>query len=448
MNLNNPETPARLPRSGSPVPGVDAAVRVLCADWLFPVASPPIREGAVAVGGGAILGVGRRREIRAAFPGGAVWELEGSALLPGLVNCHTHLELGPLPAVRGGGSHVDFLLAVIAARRAAGPAGGAGAAAAAAMRLLASGITAVGDVSSAGTSLDPLRRAGLRGVVYRELLGVDPAATAVRMEAARQDLARLRAAAAGSRIAVGLSPHSPYGVSGDLFAACQGVWEEAPLPIAIHAAESVEETAFIRTGGGAIADRLYPAVGGPVPPAGGRAASPVAYLEAVGALAWRPLLVHAVHVDEADIARMARAQVAVAHCPRSNARLAGGRSPVAALRAAGIPVGLGTDSLASVETLELWDEMRAALAGQAGALSPEAVLAMATLEGARALGLGRLAGSLEAGKRADLVAVEARGLSPADPTGGLLAAGRGEDVRTVWVEGEARYVRAGEPGCR
>jgi 5-methylthioadenosine/S-adenosylhomocysteine deaminase len=137
----------------------------------------------------------------------------------------------------------------------------------------------------------------------------------------------------------------------------------------------------------------------------------------------------------------------VAHCPRSNARLSDGVAPVAEFLAHGIPVGLGTDSLASVPTLDLWDEMRAAAAGRAGRLTPSQVLEMATLGGARALGLGDQAGSLTIGKRADLIAVSARAVTTSDPVGSLVAGTRGEDVLLSLVDGEVRHSRLGEIPC-
>jgi len=173
----------------------------------------------------------------------------------------------------------------------------------------------------------------------------------------------------------------------------------------------------------------------------------VAYLAGLGVLAWRPLLVHAVHVDEADCRTMTRCGVRVAHCPRSNARLSRGVAPVPRLLEHGIPVGLGTDSLASASSLDLWDEMRAALAAHAGRLDPSAALEMGTLGGARALGMADRVGSLEAGKDADLIAVAARGVRAADPVGSLVAEVQGQDVLLSLIAGEIRYNRTEVVAC-
>jgi 5-methylthioadenosine/S-adenosylhomocysteine deaminase len=194
---------------------------------------------------------------------------------------------------------------------------------------------------------------------------------------------------------------------------------------------------------------------------------PVEYVAAAGALSPDTLVIHAVEVDEAEVAILAASGAAVAHCPRSNARLRCAAAPVAELLQAGVIVGLGTDSLASNDSLDMFAEMRAALAvahGRAAAgsaagfgavpapLSPEQVFRMATLEGARALGWGSLTGTLEAGKSADLIAVRlpagpasaavpAPGASPLDAlVGGASAA----DVRLTMVAGSVVF-SAGVP---
>jgi cytosine/adenosine deaminase-related metal-dependent hydrolase len=207
----------------------------------------------------------------------------------------------------------------------------------------------------------------------------------------------------------------------------------------MHVAESREEAEYLGTGGGDIPGRLYPAVGAGAPPRSGAARSPVAYLEALGALPPACLVVHAVHVDDADCRALRRQGAAVAHCPRSNAALAGGAAPVPALLAHGIPVGLGTDSLASADSLDLWDEMRAAR--DAHGLPAGAVLRMATLGGAEALGVHAEVGTLEAGKRADLIAVSVGALGSREPEAVLLADTRGADLLLSLVDGECRVCR-------
>jgi 5-methylthioadenosine/S-adenosylhomocysteine deaminase len=420
--------------------------RLLLAPWVFPVGRPPIRDGAVAIRGGAIAGVGTRREVLAARPGARGLDLGTVALLPGLVNCHTHLELSGPPIDAPGGSFARWLIAVIRQRQQTPLAAQEAQAEANACALLASGTTAVGEVSSTGQSLAPLLRVGLRGIFYREILGLAPAEAPARAETAQGDLERLGEAARGSLFRIGLSPHSPYSLSEELLAACGALVRAEALPCCIHAAESTEEVILVSGGDGPLPGWLYPAVS-QAPPPRRPARTPVAYLDALGTLEGGPLLIHAVHVDGEDRRRMAAHGVCVAHCPRSNRVLSGGVAPVPAYLQEGIPVGLGTDSLASAPTLDLWDEMRAALAIHAGRLTPVDVLEMATLGGARALGLAGQVGSLEAGKRADLVAVPATGIAPSDPAGSLIAGTRGADVLLTMVEGRILHRRIESEPC-
>lgn len=419
--------------------------RVLTARWVFPVSSPPIVDGAVAIQEGRITALGPSAVVLALCSGASRLHLPEAALLPGLVNCHTHLELSGLSSPMADGPFAAWLVALIEQRRLTPVAAQAAAALAGARQLIQSGTTCVGEVSSAGQSLAALRSVGLRGVVYREILGLAPEEAEARRDAAEAELRHMQEAVGGGLLRVGLSPHSPYSLSEELFRACGTIIHRSCLPCCIHAAESAEEVEFLATGQGAIADRLYPAVGCFMPPPRRRARTPIEYLDGVGALAWRPLLIHAVHVDGADIRRMVGCGVSVAHCPRSNARLSNGMASVADFLAQGIPVGLGTDSLASVPTLDLWDEMRAA--GQTGHLSPSQILEMATLGGARALGLADQVGSLSVGKRADLIAVPARAVTASDPVGSLLGGTRGNDVILSLVEGEVRHHRLMEAPC-
>jgi 5-methylthioadenosine/S-adenosylhomocysteine deaminase len=287
---------------------------------------------------------------------------------------------------------------------------------------------------------------GLRGILYREVLGLAPGAASVRAEAVRDDLAHMGRAAGGSLLRIGLSPHSPYSLSEEQFAECHALVHGAALPCCIHAAESPDEVVLVSGGDGPLPGLLYPAVA-QAPPPRRRAATPVAYLGALGVLDGGLLLIHAVHVDGEDRRRMASHGVRVAHCPRSNAHLSGAVAPVPALLGEGIPVGLGTDSLASASTLDLWDEMRAALAVHDGRLTPAEVLEMGTLGGARALDLAGQVGSLEAGKRADLVAVPADGFAPSDPVGSLIAGTRGAAVLLTMVEGRILHRRIETEPC-
>jgi 5-methylthioadenosine/S-adenosylhomocysteine deaminase len=166
----------------------------------------------------------------------------------------------------------------------------------------------------------------------------------------------------------------------------------------------------------------------------------VAYLHGLGVLDPECLLIHTVHLTEEDLDILAKSDVKIAHCPRSNAHLGVGQAPLKALLDRGIPTGLGTDSLASNQSLSLWDEVRFAHRAHGGLLSPEEWITMATLGGAQALGLDREIGTLEPGKRADLTAVTL-GKPGADPYEYLLDEASPEKVRLTMVDGVSLFER-------
>lgn len=390
--------------------------RLLSAPWVLPVEGPPIPDGALLVADGRIEAVGPRSALRGAAADAPEEAFPGAALLPGLVNVHTHLELsglrGALPEGRG---FLPWVLDLIERKRTldapwyrASVLAGIGA-------LLRAGTTCVGEVTSAGVSPALLRESGLRGVIYWEVLGPDPAeAEAVAAKAAAA-VAALAALLRGSPLTVGLSPHALYSTTPALRAALRRLREIGPWPAAIHAAESREEVDFVREGVGPLWEGLLKPLGVPEPE--GHRVGPLALLEAEGWLTPGTVVIHAVQAEAADAARLARTGTAVACCPRSNATLGVGVPPLSALHRAGVRLGLGTDSLASVPSLSLWDEVRAARP-----LFPELAardwLRMVTLGGAEVLGLADRTGSLTPGKEADCIAV--RVPAGEDPEGLLL----------------------------
>jgi 5-methylthioadenosine/S-adenosylhomocysteine deaminase len=417
---------------------------LLIADWVVPVSAPPLADGGLWVKDGVIGAVGPAAELRARFPDDAAEVFPGCALLPGLVNAHTHLEYSAFRGFARPGGFGAWMLRLLLARRKLSPADYEAAAVWGAHECLRSGVTSVADCSYEGRAVARAAgAAGLRARVYQEVFGVDDAALPDVMEGLERRLDRLRAEA-GPLLEVGVSPHAPYTVSARLYREAARFARRAGLRLATHLAESPAEVEMLARGGGAIARayRLARVGGGGWAPPG---VSPVRYVAQAGALGPTTLAVHAVQVDGDDIALLAASGAAVAHCPRSNLRLRCGAAPVAALRREGVTVALGTDSLASNEDLDLFAEMRAALAvsggrrpgpaaaggtqpagpGAAGLpLTSTEVLRMATLDGARALGWDHLVGSLEVGKQADIIAVALP--QPVGPGGPAAARGGGE----------------------
>jgi cytosine/adenosine deaminase-related metal-dependent hydrolase len=202
-----------------------------------------------------------------------------------------------------------------------------------------------------------------------------------------------------------LSPHATYTIADENLPLIRDAALAAELPLSIHCSESSEETNFIFDTSGQLAEVFYPFVGWErylTPP---RRCSSTELLDRAGLLTGSTLLVHCVQITRADAEILKKRRVSVALCPRSNERLDVGRAPVALLRKLGIPLALGTDSLASNDSLSLWDEIRFALDSFPADLSPADLFRMVTSGGAAALGIDRSHGSLEIGKRADFQVV-------------------------------------------
>lgn len=362
------------------------------AGRVHPVTAPPIEDGAVLVDdSGKIAAVGPHRRVPTP-PNARALEFRDAELVPGLVNCHTHLELTHLAGRNHEPDFVQWIRRIRALKDASTQEEFLTAAEAGVRDCWARGVTCVADTGSTGAVLETLVRLGGRGIAYHEVFGPDPSRAEEYLSQFADQIGVLAPGATRS-VVLGASPHAPYTVSDRLYRLVADFARAAGLRLAVHLAESPAETAFVRNGVGPFADALR--ARGIAVRATGR--SPVEHLVHLGVLASGGCLcIHCVQADEADVRWLRQAGVAVAHCPRSNAAHGHGRAPLAAFRAAGIPVGLGTDSAVSVGELDLWAEAEAA--GLAG----EAALAALTLDGARALGWDAEIGSLEVGKWADL----------------------------------------------
>jgi 5-methylthioadenosine/S-adenosylhomocysteine deaminase len=361
------------------------------AGTVFPVTAPPIEDGAVLVGGdGRIVAVGPN--ARVAAPGDAErLEFRNAILTPGLVNLHTHLELTHLAGKIGETEFVKWVRKVRELKDATAPEEFLAAAEQGLRDCWARGVTCIAETGSTGAAMEALVRFGGRGIVYQEVFGPDPGQVTASMAELERHILRLRRLATSQR-RVGVSPHAPYTVSESLYRRVTRFAQQEGLPIAVHLAESQEESELVRYGAGPFAEALR-ARGIVVEP---HHCSPVQYLRELGVLRAGTLAVHCVQLDPADIQTLKSSRCTVAHCPRSNRAHAHGVAPIGALRDAGVPLGIGTDSVVSVGDLDLWAETRAAWLGA------EEALRMLTMEGARALAWERVIGSLEVGKAGDV----------------------------------------------
>jgi aminodeoxyfutalosine deaminase len=363
------------------------------AAWVIPIASPPIRGGVVCVDRGVVASVG-------ASGGEHAEDLGDVAILPGLVNAHTHLELswmrGQVPpnpsmpawaaslmALRRTVSHEPpepITDAISEARRA--------------------GTALIGDVTNTFATYEPLLDSELSAVLFRELLGFNPPDPDAIVGAVEAQIAVLTPV---QWLRPTIVPHAPYSVAPSLMQAIARAGQRDCLPLSVHLGESAQEVQFLRDGTGewrALLERL--GVWNPAwtPPACG----PVAYLDGLGLVSDRLLAVHGVQFTDPELTRLAAAGATVVTCPRSNRWTGAGEPPIERFYASGVRVAIGTDSLASVEDLNLFAEM-AEVRRLAPRVAAARILETATLAGAQALGFASELGSLEAGKRAQLLAV-------------------------------------------
>ena len=412
------------------------------ARWVLPVATPPIADGMVITEGDRITWVGPRAEAPAAGPGARDEELGDSILTPGLVNAHTHLDL---TMMRGGLEDLGFyewVRTLSSAKREllTGPEF-ADAALLGVAEGVSRGITTFADTADNRAAFDAMRALGVRGIAFREVFGPDPLQCGDAMRYLEEAVRAMRADAT-PLVQVGVSPHAPYSVSDDLFRAVAVFAAREALPVAVHVAESEDEEALVVRGDGAFAPFLRGRGIAVVP----RASGPVALLDAAGLLRERTLLIHCVRASGTDVHRIAATGCGVAHCPASNAKLGHGTAPLAELLDARARVGLGSDSMASNDAMDLLGEARLAAlaqrarAGRADVLPARDAFRLATLGGAEALRLDGAIGSLEAGKQADLVAfrTDALGAPAEDPCAALIFSSANVRAHRVVVAGVER----------
>ncbi len=413
-------------------------MKIYAASHLLPVSSPAIEGGALVVENGKIVAVGKLSELTAAFPAPVI-ENPGCAIIPGLVNAHSHLELTHFPSwkVRKGidyspRTYVDWIIQVIKIRRSLSPEEQDHSVLEGIRISLESGTTALGEILSDPALLSLYLRSPLVGRVYLEAIGQTPQRCADVLSAIGETLPLF----SGTDLAPGISPHAPHTVSEDFFRELRDYTALQALPLMIHLAESREESTFFFDSSGPIAEKLYPFVDWSehLPPA--RRISPAAYLDSLGVLRPGTALVHCVQLAPSDAELLKKRRAAVVLCPRSNEKLDVGAAPVHLLKAAGIPLALGTDSLASNDSLSLFDEARFLLKRFPDQFSPGEVLRMMTLTGAEVLGRGTEIGSLEQGKRGDFLVISLPENPGKDLALEIITAGT---LREVFIQGNSLH---------
>ena len=417
----------------------------LQAAWVIPIAGDPVTDGEVVAEAGRIV------EVRPASSrnAGDRLDLGNCALIPGLINAHTHIDYTVMRGRLEDLSFFSWIRTLVGLKPRLDERDWLVSARLGATEAVRSGITTIADATDSGAALDAALDIGLRGIIYQETFGIDESVPAEAIVGnIRQRIKEHRQKAKGSRIQIGVSPHSPYTVRAELFRRLAEFCKSEELPVCIHAAESLDEGRFLRDGSGPIGE-LFAERGIAWQPPG---TTSITYLDSLGILSDRTLLVHGVQLAAADRPLLQRYDLGWVHCPKSNAKLGVGAALFGLMEGCYTPgmarVGLGSDSVASNNTMDLFEEMRFAVllaraqGRRVGLLTARRILEATTIGGARCLHLENEIGTLEPGKRADLCAVRLDGCHAIplhDPVAALVYSCRADDVRLTMIEGDIIY---------
>jgi len=375
--------------------------------------------GMVVIEGPSIVHVGPEGSAPA-LAGDALVDCRGLLLMPGLVNTHTHTCAVLFRGLAEDRTREAWARYTLPDQERMTGEDYYWGALLGALEMLLNGVTCTADrFSFMGRCAEALDRSGIRAVVGETLFDLD---RPLEWDRARALIERWGTSPAG-RIRAGLAPHAPDTCSADLLRRVRDFADSTGARVFIHCAQSEAEVAAMRARG-------HP--------------GSVHALDAVGLLGPDVVAAHCIHVGVGEIRRLAETGTWVAHCPVSNAKTEGRLPPMPAMLAAGVRISLGTDWAPANNGMDLFDEMKAAgvlnklAASDPSALGVESLLAMATVGGARALGLGDVIGSLERGKRADVVALamdQAHLVPWHRVAANLVYSAKGQDVRHVWVDG-------------
>jgi len=421
---------------------------LLTARYVLPISIPHIENGAVLVSGDRIVEIGEFDRMKEAHPDEPVKDFGLAVLMPGFVDLHTHLEYTTMRGLVDDLPYSQWKLQLLQKERLFSSEDWEDSALLGAAEAVQSGITTIADITETGASCRAAQRVGLRGIIYRELATMDKRRVSAIMEAALEDLGTWSAASDVDRLRIGLAPHAPYSCHPELF---RRIAEHAQdgTPVSMHLAGSREEYQFVKYGSSMLATDVRDTFNAEAPlwlPTG---VSPVRYVLQWGILDVPNMLaVHCTQVDDEDIEVLAGHDVAIAHCPRCNAKLGMGVAPVDKFLTAGLRVGLGTDSPAASNSMDEFEEMRIGLLVQRSILGAEHFIParqfvkMATLDAARALRIDGVVGSLEPGKQADIIAVdlsESHQIPTHYPYGALVHTANQENVLWTMVAGKVVY---------
>lgn len=424
---------------------------LLTARYVLPISSPHIENGGVLVRNGRIADIGRTIALKVRYPNEPSYDFGLAALMPGLIDVHTHLEYTTMRGLVRDLPYAAWKEALTEKEELLSPQDWDDAAMLGGLEAVASGITTIADITRTGASGRAVDALGIRGVIYREVGTMEKSRIDDTMKEAAAEIEAWRQTFDPSRITPGIAPMSLMTCHPELLTRVTSYAADG-TPVAVHLAGSKEECDFIRYGSSPFSvhnveqGRGYGIDMPPWMPAG---VSPVSYLLNWGLFDVPNLLaIHCVHVDEFDLTELAKHDVAVAYCPRCTAKLSMGIAPVRDMLRAGIRVGLGTDSPAGSDSMDLMEEMRLGLLLQRAIgdkrnwLDTTQMVNMATIDAARALRMEDRIGSLDLGKEADIIAVDLSNSHQApthDPNSAIVHTANQDNVMMTMVGGKIIY---------
>ncbi len=422
---------------------------LLTARYVLPVATPHIENGAVLVRDDHIVEIGEIDILKAAHPDEEIRDFGLAALMPGFVDLHTHLEFATMRGLVDDLPYAQWKMQLMDKEQLLSAEDWQDAASFGALEALQSGITTIADITDTGTSARAMRESGLRGFVYREVSTMEKREIGEVTDRAMDDIVEWRESDRAGRLTAGIAAHSAYSCHPELYTRVAALALEHGLPVATHLAGSREEYDFVKYGSSRLAvdyrDRYGDDHLGWLP----TGVSPVQYVLQWGLFEVPNLLaVHCTQVDDSDIDVLASHDVSVAFCPRCNAKLGMGVLRLRQMLGSGIRVGIGTDSPASNNTLDMFDEMRIGLLIQRAVDAHEQFhvarkfVKLGTLDAARALQIDDSVGSLEPGKQADIIAVDlshGHQVPTQDPYSTLVHTANQENVLFTMVGGQVLY---------
>lgn len=423
---------------------------LLCAQYIIPVTSPAIFEGAVLVRDGKIADFGEVAKMRMRYADEEVREFGTAAIIPGLIDLHTHLENSVLRGIIPDQPYVNWIQAVHLAASKLDAHDWHASAVFGGLESLAAGITCVADISTTGASCSALNKLGMRGIVFRETGATDKRRIPETLALAQQDISNWSHSMDSERLSVGLAAREAFDCHPAVYTEVAALARKQDIPLALYVAASREEYDFIRWGTSALSVSNMESRRGydEIPPWLPAAVSPVRYLANWGAFdAPNVIAAHCVHVDTEDIRKLQEYDVAIAICPRSNAQLSMGTAPLLEFIRSGLRVGLGTGYAVATDNSDIIKEMRLGMllnrAQNPGVfVAPETMLSMATIDAARALKLDDRIGSIDLGKCADLAVLDlstARMTRTSNPEAVVVNSSSSADVLMTMVDGNIRY---------